>query len=77
MISYSNPIWYGNYRIYHSTDAYFWLGAQARFSFIHDDYDLDDNRFGYGSSLAECIELIKEIEDWEVGYNAAVELSQY
>jgi hypothetical protein len=63
MIRYSNPIWYGEkWKIWNDHDAYLWMGKQARYSFIHDDYDLDDDRHGHGESLADCIEQIKDYE---------------
>lgn len=66
--SYSNPIWFGRkWRIYTDHDAHFWLGAQARYTFLHDDYDgaedSCDNRHGHGCSLADCIDQINDLDE--------------
>lgn len=55
--TFKDPIWYKKYRIYRDK-----MGPYQVWTFIHDDYDLDDNRNGYSSHLDEVYELIDEIE---------------
>lgn len=53
--NYSNPIWFGKWRIYR--------GDYTPYQFVHDDYDGEgDNRHGFGSSVFDCKEQITEME---------------
>lgn len=59
--TYENPIWYRGYRIF---NADYVPMPDARFSYVHDDYDgPEDGRAGYGGSVADCIAEIDERED--------------
>lgn len=47
--SWSNPVWYRDkWRIY--TNSYI-PGAFAAIAYVHDDFDLDDNRCGYAPTI--------------------------
>jgi hypothetical protein len=61
-LTYENPVWYKDYRIYESD-----CGPRiARFSFVHKDYDGDDDkRCGYGFTVSDCKNEIDEITDDE------------
>lgn len=63
LITFSNPVWYGEWRIYHNNAA---MGRSSTFAFCHDDYDgaedANDNRCGYGASIEDCINEIEELE---------------
>lgn len=59
--SWSNPIWYKNYRIYVAfSGPYDW-------AFCHNDYDgaIDskDNRCGHGINIQDCQLQINELEN--------------
>jgi len=62
--NYHNPIWYGRWRIYRDPD---FGDPRCAFSFVHDDYDgaedSNDNRYGFGKTVEECIKLIQIGED--------------
>lgn len=63
LITFSNPVWYGKWRIYHNSAA---MGYSSTFAFCHDDYDgasdANDNRCGYGATIEACINKIEELE---------------
>lgn len=56
--NYSNPIWFGKWRIY--------LGDYTPYQFVHDDYDgaddAYDGRHGFGNSVEDCKDQIREME---------------
>lgn len=58
--TWSNPIWHGRWRIFHS--HHFWQD----FAFAHDDYDgaedSNDDRFGYAKTIEEAKAEIDERE---------------
>lgn len=62
--SWSNPIWYGKYRIYISWNIG-WTGYE--YEFCHDDYDgaddAHDTRYGYAKSIEDAKQQIKEMEE--------------
>ncbi len=62
--SWTNPIWYRNYRIFRSD-----LMIAPPWTYIHDDYDSADDytdpRHGYCDSIDECKAEIDEREDAE------------
>lgn len=62
-VSWTNPIWYRGHKIY--------PGDGTAWEFQHDDYDPtpmyaddgpSDHHCGHGKSVAECRELIDEME---------------
>jgi len=63
--SYDNPIWRGKWRIYLNDSGPY----EARFAFVHDDYDgaedSGDKRCGYAETQAECERQIDELEAGE------------
>jgi hypothetical protein len=58
--TYSDPVWYKDYRIYFAFDA------PENYAFQHDDYDgaddACDNRTGYAGTVDEAKAMIDEIE---------------
>lgn len=60
-ISYNQPIWYRDYRIYFADDGPY------TYAFQHDDYDgaddACDNRAGYANTVEEAKAEIDERED--------------
>lgn len=61
--SWSNPIWYGKWRIYLS--SYEAMEAGYEYVFCHDDYDgaddANDNRYGFAKSVADAQNQIDEM----------------
>ena len=59
----SNPIWYGRWRIYVGEPRY---GSQFAYAYVHDDYDgapdAYDSRHGYAASIEEAKAEIDEME---------------
>ena len=59
LLTFSNPIMYQGYMIYHSG----WVGF-GEFTFVHTDYDgaedANDHRCGGGESIEDCINQINE-----------------
>lgn len=60
-LTYSNPIIYHGYRIFHDDEIDPRFG---KFRFVHDDYDgapdARDARHGEGTSIMDCIRQINE-----------------
>lgn len=60
-LTYSNPVMYQGYRIFHWDEV---DPACNQFRFVHEDYDgaddAKDHRFGYGDSINDCIRQINE-----------------
>lgn len=60
--SWSNPIWYGKWRIYLSSYA---MADGYKYVFCHDDYDgaedANDNRHDHATSIEHAKQLI---DDW-------------
>lgn len=59
-LTYENPVMYQGYRIHHN-------GANEKaipYTFQHEDYDgaddAHDHRYGFGSSIEDCIRQINE-----------------
>lgn len=63
--SWSNPIWYGRWRIYVSDNVEI---HGYPYEYVHDDYDgspdADDNRYGLAQSVDECKAEIDSYEEW-------------
>lgn len=61
--TYSNPIWYGRYRIYLNDCN---IDPQCDYVFVHDDYDgaddANDSRSGFGPTVDDCKNQIDEME---------------
>lgn len=58
--SWSNPVWHGRWRIYHSHNHF------HDFAFCHDDFDgaddANDNRYGSARTVEEAKAAIDEME---------------
>lgn len=57
-LSWSNPIWHRNYRIY--------VGDYTPYEFVHDDYDgapdANDTRCGHATSIEDAKAQIDDME---------------
>ncbi|MEN3973084.1 hypothetical protein WJS89_10430 [Sphingomicrobium sp. XHP0235] len=68
--SYDNPVWHRNWRIYLNDNGL--RDHHSEWSYVHDDFDGDDGRYGYAASVEDAREAIDDLEEFRAEIVKAV-----